>query len=409
MDQLLMLDPEGADLHGEAGRLRKAGAAVRVVLPAGIEAWVITRHQTLKDLLTDDRVSKDPRLHWPAWISGQYQDTWISMWVGVTNMLSTYGLDHTRLRRLVAPAFTARRTEALRSKVEEIAKTLLAELDRSEPGEVVDLRVGYAHALPIAVICELFGVSERARADVAELIAAFMDASASPEQVAENFGRVYQVLGELIAAKRAEPGEDMTSVLVASRDEDGSTLSEDELRDTLLLTIGAGFETTVNLIGNAVHALLSHPEQLAAVRSGEVSWSQVVEETLRWAPSIANLPMRFAVADIELPDGTLIPAGDPILASYVATGRDPAQHGPHADEFDASRPLGEHLAFGYGVHRCIGAPLARMEAEIALSRLFEHFSELELAVAPEDVPPVPSFIAGGWATLPVLLQGRRPA
>ena len=407
MEQLPVLDPTGADLHGEARRLRESGAAVRVALPAGIEAWVVTRHQTLKDLLTDDRVSRDPRLHWPAWISGQYQDTWISMWVGVTNMLSTYGLDHTRLRRLVAPAFTARRTEALRTKVEEIAKSLLAELDRVAPGEAVDLREGYAHALPIAVICELFGIPESARAEAARRISAFMDAGAGPEQVAENFGLVYQVLGDLIAAKRADPGEDMTSVLVAGRDEDGSTLSEDELRDTLLLTIGAGFETTVSLIGNAVHALLSHPEQLAAVRRGEISWSQVVEETLRWSPSIANMPMRFAVEDIELPDGTLIPAGDPILASFVAAGRDPGQHGPRADEFDATRPLGEHLAFGYGVHRCIGAPLARMEAETALSRLFEHFPELELAVAPQDVPPMPSFIAGGWAALPVLLHGRR--
>ncbi|MBC3840023.1 cytochrome P450 [Streptacidiphilus sp. 4-A2] len=403
--QTIFMDPDGTDLHREARLLRQTGAAVRVELPAGVEAWAITRHQTLKDLLTDARVSKDARRHWPDWISGEYRESWISMWVGVTNMLSSYGPDHTRLRRLVAPAFTARRTAELRPRIEQICTSLLAELDRADPGEVVDLRTAYAHALPIAVICELFGVPGHARADVARLIANFMDASAGPEQVARTFGEIYQVLGDLIAAKRAEPGDDMTSVLVAGRDEDGGALSEEELRDTLLLIIGAGFETTVNLIGNAVHALLSHPEQLDAVRRGEVGWDQVVEETLRWSPSIANLPMRFAVEDIELPDGTLIRAGEAILASYVAAGRDPAQHGPRADRFDPSRPLGEHLAFGYGVHRCIGAPLARMEAEIALSRLFDHFPGLALAVAPDAIAPVPSFIAAGWGSLPALLKG----
>ena len=329
------------------------------------------------------------------------------MWVGVTNMLSTYGTDHARLRKLVAPAFTARRTEALRPTVEQISGALLDALEvlqAATPGGVVDLQSAYAHPVPMQVICELFGVSEDARPDVARLIAMFMDTSAGPEQVAQLFGQIYQVLGDLVAEKRAAPGEDMTSVLVASRDEDGSTLSEVELRDTLLLTIGAGFETTVHLIGNAIHALLTHPEQLAAVRAGEVSWSQVVEETLRWAPSIANLPLRFAIEDIELPDGTTIRQGDAILAGFAGAGRDPEQHGAQAEEFDPSRQISEHLAFGYGVHRCIGAPLARLEAEIALRALFERFPGLELAAKPDQVTPIASFISGGWSSLPVRLS-----
>lgn len=355
-------------------------------------------------MLTDDRVSKNPRLHWPAWQNGEHHDTWLQSWAGVNNMFTAYGADHRRLRKLVAPAFTGRRTDAMAPRVASITEELLDALAAAPAGEPVDLIAGYALPLPMRMICELFGVPESSRAEVGAVIDGAMDTAATPEQATATARKIAATLGDLIALKRKEPGDDMTSVLVAARDEDGSRLEEQELLDTLLLTIGAGYETTVNLIGNAVHALLTHPEQFALLRAGKVSWDDVIEETLRWAPSIANLPLRYAVEDIPLPDGTVIKKGDPILAGYAGAGRDPERHGPDADRFELSRADREHLAFGHGVHYCLGAPLARMEARTALPALFDRFPDLELAVPSEELQATGSFIGNGVQSLPVRLH-----
>lgn len=317
-------------------------------------------------------------------------------------MLSTYGLDHTRLRKLVAPAFTAHRTERLRPRVQEIVTGLLDEIAARPEDEPVDVRAALAHPLPMAVICELFGVPDSHRPDLTLLIDGVMDTTASVESTMENLARINQVLGALIAEKRERPGHDLTSDLIAVRDTDGDRLSDDELRDTLLLVIGAGIETTVNLIGNATHALLTHPEDLKKVRSGDLTWDQVVAETLRWAPSIANLPMRFAIEDVEA-GGVTIPAGSAILTTYAAANHDPAHYGESAHSFDPGRDASDHLSFGIGAHRCIGAPLAQLEAGLALPALFERFPGLSLDSP--DVAQVPSFIAHGWAALPVRRDG----
>ncbi|MET7637383.1 cytochrome P450 [Streptomyces sp. NPDC005438] len=401
--QPVVIDPAGRDIHGENDRLRELGAANFVELPGGIRSWAISRHDLLKQLLVDPRVSKDPRQHWPAWQRGEFQDTWIRSWVGVTNMFTAYGTEHRRLRKLVAPAFTARRTEALLPRVERITEELLEDLGRHPAGAVVDLRPGYAHPLPMRVICELFGIPEESRPRMANLIERIMDTTVTPEQAAQTAEDTATAFGELVALKRENPGDDMTSLLVHTRDEDGTKLSERQLMDTLLLVVGAGHETTVNLIGNAVQALLTHPDQLQLVRDGKASWNDVIEETLRWAPSIASLPLRYAVEDIELPDGTVIAQGDPILATYAAAGHDPEKHGDDAHLFDIRRPDVEHMAFGHGVHFCLGAPLARMEARTALPALFDRFPDLELAVKAEELEPVGSFVASGFRELPIRL------
>ncbi|MFE6945055.1 cytochrome P450 family protein [Streptomyces chartreusis] len=399
------LDPFGADIPGESARLRALGPIVPVDLPGGIPVWAPTGYDTLKELILDPRVSKDPRQHWRLWpeIAEHPSWGWILGWVGVVNMLSTYGTDHARLRKLVAPSFTQRRTEVMRPRVEAITGDLLDALDKGDAE--VDLKAGFAHPLPMRMICELFGVPDELQEATGTLIAAIMDTSdPSPEHAAFVQEQIGTVLPALIAHRSEHPGDDLTTELIRVRDEDGDRLSDEELLYTLLLVIGAGFETTVNLIGNAVVALLTHPEQLADVRSGKIGWDAVIDETLRVHPSIASLPLRFAVSDIEVGDVT-VAAGDAIITTYAAAGVDPAHYGQDADSFDASRGADDHLAFGIGVHRCIGAPLARVEALTALPALFERFPDLRLAVREEELRQVPSFIAFGWQEIPVLLRG----
>ncbi|WKE68841.1 cytochrome P450 [Streptomyces sp. WP-1] len=402
------IDPFGSDIVAESARLRALGPVVPVELPGGIPAWAPTGYDTLRTLILDPQVSKDPRRHWRLWPEvGEHPEWgWVLGWIGVVNMLSTYGADHTRLRRLVAPSFTARRTEALRGRVDAVAAELLDKMAESgASGAVVDLKEAFAQPLPMLIICELFGVPDHLRPSVAELIAAIMDTSdPSPEHAAFVQQRIGTVIPAQIAYRAENPGDDLTSELIRVRDEEGDRLSAEELLFTLLLVIGAGFETTVNLIANAVVELLTHPEQLAAVRSGELGWDQVIDEVLRVRPSIASLPLRFAVRDITV-DGVTIPAGDAILTTYGAAGTDPAHYGETAEAFDAARAADDHLSFGIGVHRCIGAPLARMEARTALSALFDRFPGLAPAFTAGELRQVPSFIAYGWQTVPVRLDG----
>ncbi|QHC32159.1 cytochrome P450 family protein [Streptomyces sp. HF10] len=402
------IDPFGSDIVAESARLRALGPVVPVELPGGIPAWAPTGYDTLRTLILDPQVSKDPREHWRLWPEvGEHPEWgWVLGWIGVVNMLSTYGADHTRLRRLVAPSFTARRTEALRGRVDAVAAELLDKMAESgASGAVVDLKEAFAQPLPMLIICELFGVPDHLRPSVAELIAAIMDTSdPSPEHAAFVQQRIGTVIPAQIAYRAENPGDDLTSELIRVRDEEGDRLSAEELLFTLLLVIGAGFETTVNLIANAVVELLTHPEQLAAVRSGELGWDQVIDEVLRVRPSIASLPLRFAVRDITV-DGVTIPAGDAILTTYGAAGTDPAHYGETAEAFDAARAADDHLSFGIGVHRCIGAPLARMEARTALSALFDRFPGLAPAFTAGELRQVPSFIAYGWQTVPVRLDG----
>ncbi|RMI35415.1 cytochrome P450 family protein [Nocardia stercoris] len=404
--QPIVLDPTGSDIQAEIDRLRAQGPATPVELPGGIRAWSITDTALLERLLVSPQVSKDPRQHWPAFAGGEITPDWsLYLWVAVNNMFTAYGADHRRLRRLVAPAFTARRTDALRPRIEEIAAEILDELAATPAGTVVDLRDEFCYQVPVRVIFELMGVPAELGTGMRACFDAAFDTTITPEDAQANYLELYRFLGELVAYKRATPGDDMTSLLIASRDDDGegAPLSEPELIDTLLLVISAGHETTINLLDQTITALLTHPDELAKVTAGKVSWTDAIEEALRFESAVVHVPLRYAVTEIEVAPGVVIAPGDPILVCYAATGRDPRTHPGDAAVFDVSRADKAHMAFGYGVHHCLGAPLARAEAGIALPALFARFPRLRLAVPAKELEPLPSFISNGHRALPVHL------
>ncbi|MGW6605312.1 cytochrome P450 family protein [Streptomyces sp. NPDC055036] len=393
------LDAFGRDIAGEAAHLRTLGDIVPVELTGGIPAYAITRYDTLRALMLNPQVSKDPRQHWARWNDAQTRPEWkwILGWVGPENMLNTYGANHTRLRKPLISAFTARRVESLRTPIQTITEQLLTPLDGGPPGQTVDLRTVLALPLPKGVMGNLLGVPPHQRTDIDDLVEGIMDTTASDEQAARTIAQIDTVIPALIDYKRANPGDDLVTDLLHH-----GQLRPDELRDTILLLYGAGYETTVHLITNTLYELLTHPDHLQRLLAGDITWDQVLGETLRRHPSIANLPLRYAITDIRVGDVT-IEAGSAILTTLAAAGLDPDHYGPTAAQFDPDRDSSDHLSFGIGVHHCIGRPLALMEAEYALHSLFEHFPDIRLGTPPDHVPHVPSFIANGPDTLTVTL------
>ncbi|APU21299.1 cytochrome P450 family protein [Actinoalloteichus sp. GBA129-24] len=374
-----------------------------VELPGPVVAWTVTSHDHLRRLLSDPRVSKDAHRHWPGYADGEITlDSILAAWVGRRNMFGSYGGDHSRLRGVASTAFTPRRISALVPWISTITDRLLDDIATVPAGTVIDLRESFAYPLPIDVICGLFGVPDDLRPTLRQVVDGIFATTSTPDEAHAVGARQYEVISQLIDARRASPGDDLTSDLIAARDADDSRLSELELADTLLLVLVAGHETVVNLLDHAITALLTHPDQLALLRRGDRTWKDVIEETLRWQAPVANLPLRYAVEDIPLDDDIVIRQGHAILAAYAATGRDPHHHGHSAHRYDLTRELKDHLAFGHGAHYCLGAPLARLEATIALDALFTRFPDLALAVPPDELQPSESFISNGHHTLPVI-------
>lgn len=400
----VVIDLFGSDIHGEARRIREHGPVGSIELPGGVRAWSIVGYQEAKLALADPRFSKDARRHWTDYAEGRVPSGFPLLdWALMRNIAGSYGEEHSRLRKLTLKAFTAHRVRSMRPSVEKAAAVLLDELDATSPGEVIDLRSAFAHPFPTQVICDLFGVTETAGSEMLTGTEINVDTNASPEERAARFQRWLAAIHAFVEVKRREPGDDLTSALIAARDEDGARLTDDEIVGTLHFMRAAGTVPPMNLLCNAVVQLLRNPAQLQLVREGRVPWSAVIEETARLEAPVAHLPFRFAVEDVEL-GGVTIAKGDPVLVNYAAIGRDPALHGETADVFDVMRAEKEHLSFGYGIHRCVGIPLAELEAEVALAALFERFPELDLAVEADAIEPQESFIMNGRRSVPLVLK-----
>ncbi|MEV0281763.1 cytochrome P450 [Streptomyces sp. NPDC050610] len=402
-----LLDTE-AGQHAVNERLRAHGTAAPVTLPGDVAAFAVTGHEELKEFLGHPDVAKNA-CHFAAMRAGEIPPGWpLATFATVEGMTTADGADHRRLRSLVTKAFTARRVEALRPRIEKLTEDLLDRLPGAVAADgVVDLRQHFAYPLPMSVICELLGVDAELHDRLHELSNLIVSTVVEPAQVLSANREMVAILTHVAEVRRADPGDDLTSALIAAREEDGDRLSERELVGTLLLMIIAGHETTLNLINNAVRALCAHRDQLELVRSGDASWAAVVEETLRYDSPVSHFPFRYPTTDLEV-GGAVIPEGTPVLASYSAAGRDPRTYGPDADRFDVTRLGGRHLSFGHGPHFCLGAPLARLEATIALDRLFARYPELDQAVPDAELAPLPSFVGNSTQSLPVRLTPLTP-
>ncbi|MEU2769389.1 cytochrome P450 [Streptomyces diastaticus] len=403
------IDPTGADIHAEAAALREQGPAARVVLPDGIPAWSVTDPRLIKRLTSSNRVSKDAHQHWPLFKEGKVPTDWsLGLWVAVRNALTAFGPEHTRLRRPLASAFSPRRVRAMVPQIETITATLLDELATAGPDTVVDLRDRFAFRLPLLVVNVVLGVPDDMHAQFRDAVGGLFDTSLSPQEAAASESLVRRHVDTLIERKRDEPAEDVTSTLIAARE--AGELTDRELQDSFILLIGAGHETTVNLLDHACTNLLADPAQLELAMTGEVPWENVVEETLRHQAPIATILPRFAVENIvDQETGIQFSKGDLILINYAAAGRAPRRI-QRPDEFDIRRTDTQHLAFGHGAHLCLGAELARIESRIALSALFARFPAMRLAEGPDQLKPIPSFISNGHQRLPVHLgdEARQP-
>ncbi|MFD1277845.1 cytochrome P450 [Streptomyces kaempferi] len=363
-------------------------------------------HDALKEFLSHPDVAKNAG-HFTALQAGEIDDGWpLKTFATVQGMTTADGADHRRLRSLMSKAFTARRVEELRPYVAELTSRLLNGLEAAATEDgVVDLRTHFALPLPMGVICELLGVDEAHHDRLHHLSNQIVATDIGPAEAMAANREMVEVLSAVAAARTADPGDDLTSAMIAAREESGDQFSPHELLGTLMLTIIAGHETTLNLITNAVRALCAHRDQLDLVLSGGASWADVVEETLRWDSPVSYFPFRYPTRDLPL-DGTVIPQGTPVLAGYSAASRDTRAHGPDAARFDITR-TGEsrHLSLGYGAHYCMGAPLARLESATALEQLFTRFPALDLAIPEPELPRHASFVGNSVQKLPVRLKG----
>ena len=388
-----------ADPYPAYAWLREHAPVHRTTLPSGVEAWLVTRYADARQALADARLSKNPGHHGQS--SGR---TGIPGERGadlMTHLLNIDPPDHTRLRRLVSKAFTPRTVATFEPRVREITDRLI---DGFAANGSADLIHEFAFPLPIYAICDLLGVPEEDQDDFRDWAGLMIRHGGGPRGgVARAVKKMRAYLAELIHRKRADLGDDLISELIRASDH-GEHLTENEAAAMAFILLFAGFETTVNLIGNGLYALLTHPEQRAQLQAsldrGETALlATAVEELLRYDGPVELATWRYATTALSI-GGQDIAVGDPVLVVLAGADRDPSRF-DQPDLLDLTRRDNPHLGFGHGIHYCVGAPLARLEAQYALAALLTRLPDLALAAAPADLRWRGGLIMRGLRQLPV--------
>ncbi|WP_460916585.1 cytochrome P450 family protein [Plantactinospora veratri] len=390
-----------ADPHPAYAQLREQAPVQRLRNPNGLEYWLVTRYDEARAAFADGRLSKDPRRAWDALraagvVSGEPGEA-------TFDLHTTDPPEHTRLRGLMGRAFTSRRVAGLRERTQQIADELL---DAIAERQTADLIEDYAYPLSLTVIAELLGVPSidhgRFRTwTIAAMHPPFVTDAPMSREEGRRLLREYVV--ELVAQKRAQARtggqDDLLTALLAAGD-DGDQLTAAELVALTQQLLFAGHEPTTNLIGNGMAALLRHPDQLATLRERPELLPAAIEELLRYDGPTARSSPSYAVDDFTIGD-TVVPAGSIVIVGIAAANRDPRRFA-EPDRLDITRGDDDrHLAFGHGLHRCLGAALARMEGSVAIGTLLDRFPHLSLACAPEELSWLPFPVFRGLATLPV--------
>jgi cytochrome P450 len=363
--------------------VRDLGAVHLVRLADGHDAWLVARYDEARAALNDPRFSKDMQ----AAVAAR-PDVVAEGLPGpafARHMLVVDPPDHTRLRRLVSAAFSVHRIEDMRQHVQTIVDDLLDDIAARGPDAGVDLVGSFAFPLPFTVICELLGVPGPDRPALGQNLRRLLAPTPTPLAYAaakSASDTVVAMLTALVEAKQRAPGDDLVSALISARDGD-ERLNQQELLSTIFQLIVAGHDTTTSLITNSVVALLRHPDQLATLRSDPTKLPAAIEELLRYDSPVPHSTFRYATEPVELA-GVTIPAGAQVIISLASANRDPG-HYPDSETLDIDRADVRHLAFGHGIHFCLGAALARLEGHLALDSLLRRFPQLSLAVPPEDL------------------------
>ncbi|MFB7631034.1 cytochrome P450 [Streptomyces sp. NPDC056149] len=393
------------------GELREQGPVVRGRFVDDTPVWFITRFDEARVVLRDHRFANNPAFAQET-ADGENPRSRLMEMMGLPERYRVYldgsiltmdAPDHTRLRRLVSRAFTARKITDLRPRVEDIADDLLSRLPEHAEDGVVDLITHFAYPLPITVICELVGIPEADRPQWRAWSSQL--ASLGPDRLKNSFPAMIDYIHELIRERRAALTDDLLSELIRTHDDDGSRLSDVEMVTLVVTLVIAGHETTAHLITNGAAALLTHPDQLRLLKADSGLLPRAVHELMRWCGPVHLTQLRYATEDTELA-GVRIAKGEAVMPILVSANHDPRHYADPARLDITRHPAGraeDHVGFGHGMHYCLGASLARQEGEVAFGKLLAHYPAVSLAVKPEELRRIP--LPGNWrlSELPIRL------